>query len=68
MPSLKCYAPCGFMQLCIIACPNNRILAEPADILCASEVEREDDNVPLKIEFADPAEPRKDDLDRSTRE
>ena len=64
MMSMKCYALCGFTQLCIIACPNNRNLGELAVLLCSSDLEPEDDSLPLKIEFADPAELQRDDKGR----
>ena len=68
MMSMKCYALCGFTQLCIIACPNNRILGEEALLLCPPDGETEDDALPLKIEFADSSELRRDDQDRPARE
>ena len=52
MSSLQCYASCGFTQLCIIACPNNRVLEENAVLLCSFLSELPDDGEPLRIEFA----------------
>ena len=34
MVEMDCYAQCGIAQLCLIACPNNRILAEHPEITC----------------------------------
>ena len=68
MLNLKCYAPCGFTQLCVIACPNNRRLEEPAALVCSSALEFEEDTLPLRIEFADRSELRGDDMDHSARE
>lgn len=67
MMSMKCYALCGFTQLCIIACPNNRILGEETLLLCPPDGETEDGTVPLKIEFAGRSELRRDEPDRPAR-
>ncbi len=62
MLSLQCYASCGFTQLCIIACPNNRVLGENAVLLCSFLAELPDDGEPLRIEFAaDATAPLRDD-------
>jgi hypothetical protein len=52
MLSLKCYALCGFTQLCIIACPNNRMLEQSATLECSSGSELPDNDEPCKVEFA----------------
>jgi hypothetical protein len=67
MLDLKCYAPCGFTQLCVIACPNNRRLGESAALVCSSDLELEDDTLPMRIEFADRSELRREDVDHSAR-
>ncbi len=52
MLNLNCYALCGFTQLCLIACPNNRVLGQDAIILCAPEPAPRRHDERLRIEFA----------------
>ena len=52
MLNLNCYALCGFTQLCLIACPNNRVLGQDAMILCAPALAPRRDDERLRIEFA----------------
>ncbi len=68
MLNLKCYAPCGFTQLCVIACPNNRRLGESAALVCSSDLELGKDTLPLRIEIADRSGRARDDSERSTHE
>ena len=68
MLNLNCYAPCGFTQLCVIACPNNRRLGESAALVCSSDLELGEDTLPLKIELADSSRRVGDNSEHSTRE
>jgi len=52
MLSVKCYALCGFTQLCIIACPNNRMLGQWVMPECPPASESPDDDEPCQVEFA----------------
>ncbi len=51
MKKMDCYAPCGFTQLCMIACPNNRVLDQYAMLVCSSTLQSVDDGEPMQIEF-----------------
>lgn len=63
MVNLKCYAPCGFTQLCIIACPNNRALDQNGMLQCSSDLELAEDLEPLSVEFADESVPPRSERD-----
>ena len=63
MVNLKCYAPCGFTQLCLIACPNNRALDQTGTLQCSSNLELSDDGELLTIEFAMQSVPQQHERD-----
>ncbi|MCL4396543.1 MAG: hypothetical protein M1482_17360 [Chloroflexi bacterium] len=48
---LYCRAPCGLVQLCLIACPNNRVLDEGKSAVCMAESSDEPDQA-FQVEFA----------------
>jgi len=51
MLNLKCPAPCGFTQLCLIACPNNRMLNQDGTLQCSSGIVLSNDTEPLAVVF-----------------
>ncbi len=52
MGEKKLYIRCGSVQLCLVACPNNRLLAEHPEITCELDYGLStlvDDGEPLKV-------------------
>jgi hypothetical protein len=52
MKCSSCFASYGLTQLCAVACPNNRLLAQELAVECQDHLELSDDLAALKVEFA----------------